>query len=378
MAESKNNNRITRQQFKALAWMATLLVGAMVVLSAVNHRKGAAVKGVEVEIKPLPNGDLLMQPVDVTELIHKAFGYEFQSRSVRTVEIERLEQVLEKDPLVQDAEVFLDARDFVRVTVTQREPVIRIIDKDGWNYYLDKNGIRMPLSKHFTARVVVATGSIPVYVQKLCMTPVDNEAPCPPVLNVSSQCDSLYNKLEWSVTDPDCLADVAGYKIYYKMNTVENLGLINTINDKYTFSFKHSPGDIIAACYAVTAFDVNGNESEKSDMVCIDSCNFYEIPNVFTPNGDDINDKLVAKTSGLVEKVNFSLFNRNGLLLFKTEEPKINWDGTYKGKIVSPGVYFYQCDVYEMRISGLEQFHLSGFVHVITEQGAKVKSEATK
>jgi len=216
------------------------------------------------------------------------------------------------------------------------------------------------------------------FSQKVCMTPVDNEPPCPPVLNVSSQCDSLYNKLVWSVTDPDCLADVAGYKIYYKMNTVENLGLINTINDKYTFTFKHSPGDIIAACYAVTAFDVNGNESEKSVMVCIDSCNFYEIPNVFTPNGDDINDKLVAKTSGLVEKVNFSLFNRNGLLLFKTEEPKINWDGTYKGKIVSPGVYFYQCDVYEMRISGLEQFHLSGFVHVITEEGAKVKSEATK
>ncbi|MDX1912258.1 MAG: hypothetical protein SFV22_12260 [Saprospiraceae bacterium] len=164
MAESKNNNKITRQQLKALGWMATLLVGAMVVLSAVNHRKSEAVKGVEVEIKPLPNGDLLMQPVDVTELIHKAFGYELQSRSVRTVEIERLEKVLEKDPLVQDAEVYLDARDFVRVSVTQREPIIRIIDKDGWNYYLDKNGRRMPLSKHFTARVVVATGSIPAYV----------------------------------------------------------------------------------------------------------------------------------------------------------------------------------------------------------------------
>ncbi len=47
---------------------------------------------------------------------------------------------------------------------------------------------------------------------------------------------------------------------------------------------------------------------KKSVMVCIDSCNFYEIPNVFTPNGDDINDMLVAKTSGLVEKVDFQAF----------------------------------------------------------------------
>ena len=174
------------------------------------------------------------------------------------------------------------------------------------------------------------------------------------LLNVTSQCDSLYNTLSWSITDPVCFDDVAGYKIYYKMKSDENLTLLTTINDKNIFSYKHFPGETIAGCYAVSAFDLKGNESEKSVMICIDSCNFYEIPNVFTPNGDDINDKLVAKTSGLVEKIDFRLFNRNGLLLFRTEDPKINWDGTYKGKIVSPGVYFYQCDVYEKRISGLE------------------------
>jgi gliding motility-associated-like protein len=108
-------------------------------------------------------------------------------------------------------------------------------------------------------------------------------------------------------------------------------------------------------------------------MVCIDSCNFYEIPNVFTPNNDGYNDWLVAKTSGLVEKVDFKLFNRGGLLIFSTTVPKLNWDGTYKGKIVASGVYYYECEVYETRISGIEQFHLSGFVHVITEKGAGPK-----
>jgi len=113
-------------------------------------------------------------------------------------------------------------------------------------------------------------------------------------------------------------------------------------------------------------------------MVCVDSCNFYEIPNVFTPNGDNYNDRLIAKTSGLVEKVDFKLFNRGGMLIFRTEEPRIDWDGTYKGRIVSPGVYFYQCDVFERRISGVEQFHLSGFIHVITEKDAKVTQQETK
>lgn len=214
--------------------------------------------------------------------------------------------------------------------------------------------------------------------ETVCATPLDNEPPCAPVVNVISQCDSLYNTITWLVTDPICFDDIAGYNIFYKMTTAENLTLLTTINDKNIFTYRHYPGDIIAGCYAVSAFDLNGNESNKSVMVCIDSCNFFEIPNVFTPNGDDKNDILLAKTSGLVEKIDFKLFNRNGLLLFSTEDPKINWDGTYNGKIVSPGVYFYQCDVYEMRISGLELFHLSGFVHVITEEGSKVKKVQTK
>lgn len=158
-----------------------------------------------------------------------------------------------------------------------------------------------------------------------------------------------------------------------------NLLLEAQIDDRNARSYKHYPkDDIIAGCYAVSAFDSVGNESQQSVMLCIDSCNFYEIPNVFTPNGDNINEKLVAKTSGLVEKIDFKLFNRNGLLLFTTENPRIEWDGTYKGKIVSPGVYFYQCDVYERRISGLELFHLSGFVHVITEVNSKLQNETTK
>jgi gliding motility-associated-like protein len=211
-----------------------------------------------------------------------------------------------------------------------------------------------------------------------CTTPVDNEPPCPPVLNVTSRCDSLYNILTWSIADPVCFEDVAGYKIYSKLKSDENLSLLTTINDKNVFIYRHFPGETISGCYAISAFDAKGNEGDQSVMVCIDSCNFFEIPNVFTPNGDDINDKLVAKTSGLVEKIDFRLFNRNGLLLFKTQDPKINWDGTYKGKIVSPGVYFYQCEVFENRVSGIEQFHLSGFVHVITEVNAKVNKEPTK
>ena len=216
------------------------------------------------------------------------------------------------------------------------------------------------------------------FSEKQCVTPVDNEAPCPPLISVTSECDSLFNMVRWTIDDPECFEDISGYRIYYKQTTSENLALLTEINDRNTFYYRHYPGEIISGCYAVSTFDLIGNESERSVMVCIDSCNFYEIPNVFTPNGDGINDYLIAKTSGLVEKVDFRLFNRNGLLLFTTDKPRLEWDGTYKGNIVSPGVYFYQCDVYENRVSGIEVFHLSGFVHVITEVDATLKKVETK
>jgi gliding motility-associated-like protein len=208
------------------------------------------------------------------------------------------------------------------------------------------------------------------YSEKQYVTPVDNEPLCPPLINVESHCDDLYNTVTWKINDPLCFSNIAGYRIYYKRTPEENFSLIEEINSPHTFTYRHYPGDVIMGCYAVSSIDVNENESDKSEMVCVDECVSYEIPNVFTPNGDGINDILIAKTSGAVEKVDFKLFNRSGLLVFSTNNPRIDWDGTYNGRVVSPGVYFYQCDVYENRISGTEVFHLSGFVHVITERGA--------
>jgi gliding motility-associated-like protein len=213
--------------------------------------------------------------------------------------------------------------------------------------------------------------------QIACVIPVDNEPPCIPSLKVVSNCEELSNTLTWTLPDPACNADIAGFRIYQKTKTSENLVLLSDV-PAGTFSFVHDTTHVMAKCYAISAYDALGNESLKSVIVCIDSCNFYEIPNVFTPNDDGMNDRLVAKTSGLVEQVDFRLYNRNGLLIFSTDDPKINWDGVYNGKIVSPGVYFYSCDVYERRITGIEQFHLSGFVHVITEKDSNVPQQQTK
>jgi gliding motility-associated-like protein len=68
---------------------------------------------------------------------------------------------------------------------------------------------------------------------------------------------------------------------------------------------------------------------------------WLEFPNAFSPNGDGYNDKFQAK-KGYKSIVDFHAYiiNRWGQKLFEWTNPADGWDGTYKGKDVSEGVYF--------------------------------------
>ncbi len=215
------------------------------------------------------------------------------------------------------------------------------------------------------------------YSHEACGIPEDNEPPCPPVLQVASICDSLYNSLVWTNPNNYCADDVESYKIYFIDELDADLILIGSGISASDTTFRHYLNESLAGCYAVTAIDSNANESSYSNIVCVDSCSYYEIPNVFTPNGDDKNDRLIARTNPFVEKIDIKIYSRSGVLVFKTEDPAINWDGynIKTRKLVSPGVYYYMCDVYERRLTGIEPRHYSGFVHVITDKNAKKNIE---
>jgi gliding motility-associated-like protein len=134
----------------------------------------------------------------------------------------------------------------------------------------------------------------------------------------------------------------------------------------------------LAGCYAVTAVDSFENESSQSSRMCVDVCVLYELPNVFTPNGDGINDVYLSKNlNDAIKKVDMKIFNRFGLLVYGTNDPNINWNGKIKSsdRTVSPGVYYYICDVYEPRIVGEVIRTITGFIHVYTGEGTIISNE---
>ncbi len=215
--------------------------------------------------------------------------------------------------------------------------------------------------------------------QESCGVPIDTVPPCPPVLEVSNDCpiatdqtlaEAISNFLSWTNPNETCGDEAAtGYNVYYTPREGGDFEIIETLTAAELTNLEHQPSFTNAAgCYAVTAFDNKGNESLLSNIVCVDNCPIYTLPNVFTPNGDGANELFVPISNRYVESINLQIFNRWGGLVYETTDPNIGWDGTdLNGNALDEGVYFYACDVFENRLAGTQQIseQLSGYVHIV-------------
>ncbi len=82
----------------------------------------------------------------------------------------------------------------------------------------------------------------------------------------------------------------------------------------------------------------------KPDYISIYPVPKLYIPNVFSPNGDGVNDILLVETTG-VKYFNWMIFDRWGEKVFQSEDINTGWDGTYKGQKAVQAVYVYYLKV---------------------------------
>ncbi len=235
--------------------------------------------------------------------------------------------------------------------------------------------------------------------QIACAQPNDTISPCPPQdfviinLNLDSKCgeflqdkpcsfNDFYNELNWEVnSDTQCDEDVRSYNIYFS-ETGED-GDFQLVDNVLNTSYIHDGLSSFKGCYKIAAVDRSGNESEPTQAMCNDNCPFYELPNVFTPNDDGVNDVFQAfnifdeneglnKCPRFVKSVDFYVYDRNGKEIYNNlDEPEksilINWDGrNNQGKPVANGVYYYLANVeFDVLDKDLQKADYRGWVQLL-------------
>lgn len=98
----------------------------------------------------------------------------------------------------------------------------------------------------------------------------------------------------------------------------------------------------------LTLSDSKGCRESKSIQLLIKNCNNIYIPNVFTPNSDNTNDRFYPSSDDCIKEINLlEIYDRWGDIVFKNEhfqanDPGAGWDGRFRNKLLDPGVFVYR------------------------------------
>ena len=106
-----------------------------------------------------------------------------------------------------------------------------------------------------------------------------------------------------------------------------------TFNDTGTYYMRYMVANESGSCqvYGDTIYTIMVSESYIPER----------LPNIFTPGSTEhVNDVWTVPHKSLVE-FHCWIYNRWGTLLYEFTDPNGGWDGTYHGRLVDTGVYYY-------------------------------------
>ncbi|PCJ63910.1 MAG: hypothetical protein COA58_14865 [Bacteroidetes bacterium] len=164
--------------------------------------------------------------------------------------------------------------------------------------------------------------------------------------SISKNCSSL-DSIEIIVT-PKPTAD-AGNDVTIKLGQKTTLmgdgGVnfswtpIDFLSDEFSPTPEASPNRTIS--YILSVLDMNGCVDVDTVIVNVDLNTTIHVHNMITPNGDGYNDKWDLSSVPGIELASIHVFNRWGWEVFKSEDYKNDWQGTFNEEPLTDGSYIY-------------------------------------
>jgi cell division protein FtsQ len=136
-----------------------LAIGLVVglIFSGIFHQNRIC-KSVEINIDYL-GADPFFTINDInTFLIQK--NDSIKGQKISEINVSLIENIIKENPYILDANVFISMDGILKINITQRKPIVRIINKLNNHFYIDNFGVKMPINTKYPANVVIASGNI--------------------------------------------------------------------------------------------------------------------------------------------------------------------------------------------------------------------------
>jgi gliding motility-associated-like protein len=165
-------------------------------------------------------------------------------------------------------------------------------------------------------------------------------------LNITNSCGTAQDSISIAINQDILATDIDPL---YQICDGESVALdvTQTFDAQYLWSTGAITPDLQlteSGIYIVTITsecDVTETSTEIVTEDC-DPLNVF-VPNIFSPNGDNINDLLLVLTNfpERIADFQFTVFDRWGNVIFFSKEINTGWDGSFRESPVNPGVYIY-------------------------------------
>jgi cell division protein FtsQ len=131
-------------------------IGTIVLLGAAMQKKNQKrCADIKIELTGVDR-HMFIDEKDVLDILNAAGAV--AGNKLSELNLRAMETVVERNPWVKNAEMFLDNNHFLQVKIEERQPVARVFTLGGSSFYLDSGSMRLPLSEKLSARVPIFTG----------------------------------------------------------------------------------------------------------------------------------------------------------------------------------------------------------------------------
>jgi cell division protein FtsQ len=136
-----------------------LVLGGLIWLIAAVRSAHGQTLCKEVSIKIQYNGaDVFITEKQIITLAET--NGKLEQQPIDKIDIAALKQCIEKHPYASHVDIKSSIDGVLKITVTQREPIARIFNQDGESYYIDREGVLLPVITGTASRVITASGFI--------------------------------------------------------------------------------------------------------------------------------------------------------------------------------------------------------------------------